>query len=141
MCAADRFSGDAAHFISVYIFRCVVVLYNTKKNKQSHIFNFSKKTLTSLAFSGDGKHLVTGEVRYAISFSKITGVIPLVHMCCPPSRSYTIYANICCRQRCSLRQQPNQKNMYHYTIMAPSKAIIFSQQRSYMQYRLGQQHR
>ena len=44
------------------IFSCVVVLYNTKKNKQSHIFNFSKKTLTSLAFSGDGKHLVTGEV-------------------------------------------------------------------------------
>ena len=45
-----------------FIFSCVVVLYNTKKNKQSHIFNFSKKTLTSLAFSGDGKHLVTGEV-------------------------------------------------------------------------------
>ena len=44
------------------VFSCVVVLYNTKKNKQSHIFNFSKKTLTSLAFSGDGKHLVTGEV-------------------------------------------------------------------------------
>lgn len=43
--------------------RCVVVLYNPKKGKQSHIFNASKKTLTCLAFSGDGKHLVTGEVR------------------------------------------------------------------------------
>ncbi|XP_060582895.1 mitogen-activated protein kinase-binding protein 1-like [Ruditapes philippinarum] len=40
---------------------CVVVLYNPKKNKQGHIFNVSKKTLTSLAFSSDGKHLVTGE--------------------------------------------------------------------------------
>ncbi|XP_052275032.1 mitogen-activated protein kinase-binding protein 1-like isoform X2 [Dreissena polymorpha] len=40
---------------------CVVVLYNPKKNKQGHIFNVSKKTITSLAFSGDGKHLVTGE--------------------------------------------------------------------------------
>ena len=42
--------------------RCVVVLYNAKKTKQSHIFNVSKKTITSLAFSADGKHLVTGEV-------------------------------------------------------------------------------
>ncbi|XP_052767365.1 mitogen-activated protein kinase-binding protein 1-like isoform X3 [Mya arenaria] len=40
---------------------CVVVLYNPKKNKQGHIFNVSKKNITSLAFSGDGKHLVTGE--------------------------------------------------------------------------------
>ena len=43
-------------------YRCVVVLYNAKKTKQSHIFNVSKKTITSLAFSADGKHLVTGEV-------------------------------------------------------------------------------
>lgn len=43
-------------------FRCVVVLYSPKKNKQSHIFNVSKKTITSVAFSRDGKSLVTGEV-------------------------------------------------------------------------------
>ena len=38
------------------------MLYNAKKGKQSHIFNASKKTLTCLAFAGDGKHLVSGEV-------------------------------------------------------------------------------
>jgi len=42
--------------------RCVVVLYNPKKGKQSHVFNTSKKTLTCLAYSRDGKYLVTGEV-------------------------------------------------------------------------------
>ncbi|KAL5008973.1 hypothetical protein ScPMuIL_014554 [Solemya velum] len=40
---------------------CVIVLFNPRRNRQSHIFNFSKKTLTAVAFSGDGKHLVSGE--------------------------------------------------------------------------------
>ncbi|XP_023225162.1 mitogen-activated protein kinase-binding protein 1-like [Centruroides sculpturatus] len=40
---------------------CVIVLYNIRKNKQSHIISNSKKTITCLAFSGDGRYLVTGE--------------------------------------------------------------------------------
>ncbi|XP_064622019.1 mitogen-activated protein kinase-binding protein 1-like isoform X4 [Lineus longissimus] len=40
---------------------CVVVLFNGKKNRQSHISNTSKKTITALSFTADGKHLVTGE--------------------------------------------------------------------------------
>ncbi|XP_071078858.1 mitogen-activated protein kinase-binding protein 1-like [Haliotis cracherodii] len=40
---------------------CSVVLFNTRRNKQTHIINNSKKSITALAFSGDGKHLVTGE--------------------------------------------------------------------------------
>lgn len=52
--ACDPNSGSIA-----YTAGCVVVLIN--KGKQSHILNFSKKTLTSLAFSPDGKHIVTGE--------------------------------------------------------------------------------
>ncbi|KAF6724099.1 Mitogen-activated protein kinase-binding protein 1 [Oryzias melastigma] len=40
---------------------CVVVLLNPRKNKQTHIFNSSRKTITTLAFSPDGKYLVTGE--------------------------------------------------------------------------------
>ncbi|CAH1263187.1 MAPKBP1 [Branchiostoma lanceolatum] len=40
---------------------CVVVLFNTKKNKQSHIFNTSRKTISALAFSKDGKYVITGE--------------------------------------------------------------------------------
>ncbi len=44
---------------------CTVVLLNTRKNKQSHIINPSRKTITSLAFSEDGRHLVTGECGHA----------------------------------------------------------------------------
>ncbi|XP_037079636.1 mitogen-activated protein kinase-binding protein 1-like [Pollicipes pollicipes] len=40
---------------------CTVVLYNPKKNKQTHILNTSKKSITSLRFSADGRYLVTGE--------------------------------------------------------------------------------
>ncbi|XP_029453310.1 mitogen-activated protein kinase-binding protein 1 [Rhinatrema bivittatum] len=40
---------------------CVVVLLSPRKNKQHHILNSSRKTITALAFSPDGKYLVTGE--------------------------------------------------------------------------------
>ncbi|XP_051502996.1 mitogen-activated protein kinase-binding protein 1-like isoform X2 [Myxocyprinus asiaticus] len=40
---------------------CVVVLLNPKKNKQHHILNSSRKAITTLAFSPDGKYVVTGE--------------------------------------------------------------------------------
>ena len=42
-------------------FRCTIVLYNARKNRQSHITNPSRKTFTSLDFSEDGHYLVTGE--------------------------------------------------------------------------------
>ncbi|KAK5857894.1 hypothetical protein PBY51_011105 [Eleginops maclovinus] len=40
---------------------CVVVLLNPRKNKQLYIFNSSRKAITTLAFSPDGKYVVTGE--------------------------------------------------------------------------------
>ncbi|XP_035472971.2 mitogen-activated protein kinase-binding protein 1-like isoform X1 [Scophthalmus maximus] len=40
---------------------CVVVLLNPKKNRQHHLINTSRKTITALSFSPDGKYLVTGE--------------------------------------------------------------------------------
>ncbi|XP_014899605.1 mitogen-activated protein kinase-binding protein 1-like isoform X2 [Poecilia latipinna] len=40
---------------------CVVVLLNPRKDRQHHIINTSRKTITALSFSPDGKHLVTGE--------------------------------------------------------------------------------
>ena len=49
----------------------MVVLYNSKKNKQSHIFNTCKKTITTVAFSRDGKYLATGEVRFCICSLKL----------------------------------------------------------------------
>ncbi|GAB1607476.1 WD repeat-containing protein 62-like [Argonauta hians] len=40
---------------------CVITIFYPRRNKQTHIFNASKKTITSVAFSGDGKYLVSGE--------------------------------------------------------------------------------
>ncbi|XP_044292304.1 mitogen-activated protein kinase-binding protein 1 isoform X4 [Varanus komodoensis] len=54
--ACDPKSGLVA-----YPAGCVVVLFNPRKNKQHHILNSSRKTITALAFSPDGKYLVTGE--------------------------------------------------------------------------------
>ncbi|XP_033931593.1 mitogen-activated protein kinase-binding protein 1-like [Pseudochaenichthys georgianus] len=54
--ACDPRSGLVA-----YPAGCVVVLLNAKKNKQHHIINTSRKTITALSFSPNGKHLVTGE--------------------------------------------------------------------------------
>uniref|UniRef100_A0A8C7Z2G5 EML-like first beta-propeller domain-containing protein n=1 Tax=Oryzias sinensis TaxID=183150 RepID=A0A8C7Z2G5_9TELE len=40
---------------------CVVVLLNPRKNHQGYIFNSSRKAVTTLAFSPDGKYVATGE--------------------------------------------------------------------------------
>merc|ERR550534_980321 len=40
---------------------CTVVLYNPRKNKQQHIANPGKKTITAVGWSEDGRYLVTGE--------------------------------------------------------------------------------
>ncbi|KAK6634098.1 hypothetical protein RUM44_004706 [Polyplax serrata] len=46
---------------------CTVVLFNSKKNKESHILNTSRKTITCLAFGSGGKYLATGECGHAPS--------------------------------------------------------------------------
>nr|CAD7403488.1 unnamed protein product [Timema poppensis] len=45
----------------VYPAGCTVVLFNPIKNRQSHLLNSSRKTITCLALSPDGHYLVTGE--------------------------------------------------------------------------------
>jgi len=40
---------------------CTVVLFNPRKNKQQHIGNPGKKTITAVGWSEDGRYLVTGE--------------------------------------------------------------------------------
>ncbi|XP_067895719.1 mitogen-activated protein kinase-binding protein 1 isoform X2 [Heterodontus francisci] len=52
---------DSKTGLVAYPSGCVVVLFNPKKNKQHHILNGSRKTITAVAFSPDGKYLVTGE--------------------------------------------------------------------------------
>lgn len=52
---------DPSSGLVAYPAGCVLVLYNTRKNRQQHILNASKKTITCLAFSWDGKYLATGE--------------------------------------------------------------------------------
>ncbi|XP_016076373.1 PREDICTED: WD repeat-containing protein 62 [Miniopterus natalensis] len=44
-----------------YLAGCVVVILDPKENKQQHILNTARKSLSSLAFSPDGKYIVTGE--------------------------------------------------------------------------------
>ncbi|XP_025061085.1 mitogen-activated protein kinase-binding protein 1 isoform X10 [Alligator sinensis] len=56
---------------------CVVVLFNPRKNKQHHILNSSRKTITALAFSPDGKYLVTGELWHS---SLQSGHMPAVRV-------------------------------------------------------------
>uniref|UniRef100_A0A4W6FE48 Mitogen-activated protein kinase binding protein 1 n=1 Tax=Lates calcarifer TaxID=8187 RepID=A0A4W6FE48_LATCA len=52
---------DSRTGLLAYPAGCVVVLLNPRKNKQHHIFNSSRKAITTLAFSPDGKYVVTGE--------------------------------------------------------------------------------
>ncbi|XP_055087127.1 mitogen-activated protein kinase-binding protein 1 isoform X2 [Periophthalmus magnuspinnatus] len=54
-------SCDPKTGLLAYPAGCVVVLLNPRKNKQQHIFNSSRKAITTLAFSPDGKYVVTGE--------------------------------------------------------------------------------
>ncbi|KAK2147296.1 hypothetical protein LSH36_561g03000 [Paralvinella palmiformis] len=54
--ATDPNTGQIA-----YPAGCVVVLYNPRRNKQTHLVNTSKKAITCLAFSKDGRYLATGE--------------------------------------------------------------------------------
>lgn len=43
------------------IFSCTVVLFNSKKLKQTFLLNSSKKAITAVAFSRCGRYLATGE--------------------------------------------------------------------------------
>ncbi|XP_057331618.1 uncharacterized protein LOC130671623 isoform X3 [Microplitis mediator] len=52
---------DTTSEIVAYPAGCTVVLFNPRKNTQTHVLNSCKKTVTSLALAGDGRLLVTGE--------------------------------------------------------------------------------
>ncbi|XP_042634133.1 mitogen-activated protein kinase-binding protein 1-like isoform X3 [Cyprinus carpio] len=52
----DPCSGTVA-----YPAGCVVVLLNPAKNTQQHLINSSRKSISTLSFSSDGRYLVTGE--------------------------------------------------------------------------------
>jgi len=58
------FTGLFMYFFLLFLLccnRCSIVLFHPRKNRQTHIVNPSRKTLTALAFSADGKYLVSGE--------------------------------------------------------------------------------
>ena len=44
-----------------YLAGCVIVLYDTRRQSQDFIISQARKTLTTLAFSADGKYIATGE--------------------------------------------------------------------------------
>uniref|UniRef100_A0A8D9ANH6 Mitogen-activated protein kinase-binding protein 1 n=1 Tax=Cacopsylla melanoneura TaxID=428564 RepID=A0A8D9ANH6_9HEMI len=47
--------------IIAYPAGCTVVFLNPHKNKQTHLLNVSRKAISCLAFSADGRYLATGE--------------------------------------------------------------------------------
>ncbi|XP_069500664.1 WD repeat-containing protein 62 [Ambystoma mexicanum] len=57
----SSFTCDPSRGLIAYFAGCVIVLYCPRKNKQTHIFNNSRKSLSALSFSPDGKYIVTGE--------------------------------------------------------------------------------
>ncbi|XP_054462647.1 WD repeat-containing protein 62 isoform X2 [Anoplopoma fimbria] len=59
--SSSGLTSDPRSGLIAYPAGCVIVLLHPKKNKQSHIINTSRKPFSALAFSHDGKHLVTGE--------------------------------------------------------------------------------
>lgn len=59
--SSSGLTSDPNSGLIAYPAGCVVVLLHPLKNKQSHIVNTSRKPFSALAFSPDGKHLVTGE--------------------------------------------------------------------------------
>ncbi|XP_026514643.1 WD repeat-containing protein 62 isoform X2 [Terrapene carolina triunguis] len=65
--ACDPNTGQIA-----YPTGCVVVILNPQKNKQRHIFNTSRKTLSALSFSPDGKFIVTGEKDTLVASNKVS---------------------------------------------------------------------
>uniref|UniRef100_H9H714 Mitogen-activated protein kinase binding protein 1 n=1 Tax=Monodelphis domestica TaxID=13616 RepID=H9H714_MONDO len=54
-------SIDQSSLTACTLFHTGTVLFNPRKHKQHHILNSSRKTITTLAFSPDGKYVVTGE--------------------------------------------------------------------------------
>ncbi|XP_053279605.1 WD repeat-containing protein 62 isoform X1 [Pleuronectes platessa] len=59
--SSSGLTSDPTSGLIAYTAGCVIVLLHPKKNKQSHILNTSRKPFSAVAFSHDGKHLVTGE--------------------------------------------------------------------------------
>ncbi|KAK9520366.1 hypothetical protein VZT92_020259 [Zoarces viviparus] len=59
--SSSSLTSDPKSGLIAYPAGCVIVLLHPKNNKQSHIINTSRKPFSALAFSHDGKHLVTGE--------------------------------------------------------------------------------
>ncbi|XP_044209771.1 WD repeat-containing protein 62 isoform X2 [Thunnus albacares] len=59
--SSSGLTSDPNSGLIAYPAGCVIVLLHPKKNKQTHIINTSRKPFSALAFSHDGKHLVTGE--------------------------------------------------------------------------------
>ncbi|XP_056297142.1 WD repeat-containing protein 62-like [Pseudoliparis swirei] len=59
--SSSGLTSDPKSGLIAYPAGCVIVLLHPQRSKQRHITNVCRKPFSALAFSPDGKHLVTGE--------------------------------------------------------------------------------
>uniref|UniRef100_A0A3Q3A098 Mitogen-activated protein kinase-binding protein 1-like n=1 Tax=Kryptolebias marmoratus TaxID=37003 RepID=A0A3Q3A098_KRYMA len=59
--SSSGLTSDPNSGLIAYPAGCVIVLLQLKTNRQTHIINACRKPFTAVAFSPDGKHLVSGE--------------------------------------------------------------------------------
>jgi hypothetical protein len=64
--ANTRFAQSCDGLIA-YLAGCVIVLYDSERQTQEFIISSARKTLTTVAFSVDGKCIATGEVNNLFS--------------------------------------------------------------------------
>uniref|UniRef100_A0A3B5AA33 Translation initiation factor beta propellor-like domain-containing protein n=1 Tax=Stegastes partitus TaxID=144197 RepID=A0A3B5AA33_9TELE len=59
--SGSALTSDPNSGLVAYPAGCVIVLLHPETNRQTHIVNTSRKPFSAVAFSHDGRHLVTGE--------------------------------------------------------------------------------
>ena len=75
------------------MFRSVVVILHSKTNRQTHVVNACRKTLSAVDFLNDGSHIATGEVSMSESILGKSGKAEIWHFKTFTSINYPIFVD------------------------------------------------